>query len=459
MSAVTSARVRDSAPQDRPGGPRPGETLRPVLWRLHFLGGFLMAPVLVSLALTGIAFAWNPQLESAIYGRALGAVSGAPERPLAEQVRAATATLEGYEVTAIVPAAPGSPQGEETTAVTMRPPDPETGRFGQQVGLTTVYVDPGSARVTGKIVEVQRPDEWIRNLHSNWRVGQGSWAEPFTELAASWALVSLLSGVYLWWPRGGGWRAVPPRRRSRGRRRWRDLHTALGLVLLVPLLAMVGTGLTWTNFAGKWVDVAQSRLAAAPPVLDTDLPAARENPAPSSWAGLDRVATTARENGLSAPIELTPPAARSAAWEATSLDSRWPVRQTQLAIAPATGRVIDRVGWDDQPLLAKATTLGILFHQAELFGLANQIGLTVLAVGLLAMIVAGYRMWWARRPAGGLGAPPKVRPLLRSVPVPLLAGFAALMVLLPVLGVSVVVFLLGERVVGFVRRRAAARVG
>lgn len=60
-----------------------------------------------------------------------------------------------------------------------------------------------------------------------------------------------------------------------------------------------------------------------------------------------------------------------------------------------------------------------------------------------------------RRPPGGLGAPQKVGPLLRTVLVPLLVGFAVLMVLLPMLGVSFVAYLVVERVVAFVRRRRA----
>jgi uncharacterized iron-regulated membrane protein len=73
-------------------------------------------------------------------------------------------------------------------------------------------------------------------------------------------------------------------------------------------------------------------------------------------------------------------------------------------------------------LLAKATTLGIASHEAQLFGLANQIALTALTAGLIMLIVAGYRMWWLRRPAGGLGAPPRLGPLLRRAPITLLIG-------------------------------------
>ncbi len=53
-------------------------------------------------------------------------------------------------------------------------------------------------------------------------------------------------------------------------------------------------------------------------------------------------------------------------------------------------------------------------------------------------------MWWRRRPVGELGAPPGAGPLLRTVPVPLLIGFGLLM-LLPLLGASFLIYLAVER--------------
>ncbi|MDR7304191.1 putative iron-regulated membrane protein [Haloactinomyces albus] len=77
--------------------------------------------------------------------------------------------------------------------------------------------------------------------------------------------------------------------------------------------------------------------------------------------------------------------------------------------------------WSDYALLAKATTLGIAHHEADLFGPANRIGLTLLALALIALVLAGYRMWWLRRPAGAPDTRPTMGPLLRTVPLPLVA--------------------------------------
>lgn len=436
-----------------PGQPPPARrrarALRPVLWRLHFLGGFLAAPVVVSLALTGILFAWNPQIESTLHGEALAAQATGQPLPLADQVAAARAEHPGWSLSTVTPAAePGT-----TTGVTLAPPGAGGGEFGPSEQAVAVYVDPASAAVTGSIAESSRPSEWLRSLHSSWQLGPV--AEPLTELAASWVLVSLLTGLYLWWPRGRrGWaRVLRPGPRN-GRQRWRELHTRLGVLISVLLLGMVGTGLTWTNYAGAWLDALRAGVSSGTPTVSTELAGA--GAASAGTGEVDVVAAAAARAGITGPMEITPPDRSGQAWTAAALDDRWPIDATTVAVDPGTGRVLDRVDWADYPLLAKATTIGIDFHQATLFGPANQILLTVLAVALVGLIAAGYRMWWLRRPEGGLGAPPKVGPLLRTVPVPLLVGFAAMMVALPTLGVSFVVYLLVERIVHRVRSPAPA---
>ncbi|MGH3975290.1 MAG: PepSY domain-containing protein, partial [Pseudonocardiaceae bacterium] len=145
------------------------------------------------------------------------------------------------------------------------------------------------------------------------------------------------------------------------------------------------------------------------------------------------------------------------AWTVARQDSRWPVELATVAVDPATGMIVDRVNWMDYPMLAKATTLGIAFHQAELFGFANQIGLTALATGLIMLIVAGYRMWWLHRPAGGLGAAPRLGSLLRRAPITLLMGFVLLLIFLPTLGVAFLLFLAVEQIVRAIRGRKDAR--
>ena len=438
-------------------------SLRPVLWRLHFLTGFLAGPILVWLCLTGILFAWNPQIESRLYRDALTAPAEGVARPLSEQVATVGAAYPSDDVVEVKPA--GRPRA--TTAVVLRPRGVTGDGVGPAPGMFTVYVDPGTGTITGRIVESRRPDEWLRNLHSNFRLGTG--AGTLTELAASLILVSLLTGLCLWWPqtRRGLRRAVLPRLRGLrgGRRRvWRDFHAAVGVLTVGAVVVLVVTGLTWTEYAGRWVDVARDTVLQDGRTLRTDLAAHHAgHGATTGGAGepvrlgdVDRVAAAAARLGVPPPQVIALPDGPDRAWTVTHVDLRWPVREFSVAIDPHSGDVTDRVAFSEQPLLDRATTLGIRFHQAELFGPANQIGLTLLTLAVLVLMISGYVMWWRRRPEGGLGVPPKAGPLLRTVPPVQLVAFGALLVLLPTLGVAFVIYLLAERLVRARAGRTAA---
>ncbi len=70
---------------------------------------------------------------------------------------------------------------------------------------------------------------------------RGSW---LVELAASWAIVMVVTGLYLWWPRGRGLAGVVwPRRRSL----LRDLHAVTGFWVAGLALVLLLTGLPWAD--------------------------------------------------------------------------------------------------------------------------------------------------------------------------------------------------------------------
>jgi uncharacterized iron-regulated membrane protein len=101
----------------------------------------------------------------------------------------------------------------------------------------------------------------------------------------------------------------------------------------------------------------------------------------------------------------------------------------------------------------------------QLFGLANQLVLAALALGLITVIVWGYRMWWQRRPTRAgrralAGAPPArgawqqlpTWTIVAGVPVVFAVGW-----FVPLFGIPLVAFLLIDVIVGAVRGRRANR--
>jgi uncharacterized iron-regulated membrane protein len=64
---------------------------------------------------------------------------------------------------------------------------------------------------------------------------------------------------------------------------------------------------------------------------------------------------------------------------------------------------------------AKLTRWGIDTHMGTMWGLPNQILLFITALGIAAMVVFGYVMWWKRRPTGKrVGKAPATGALVRA---------------------------------------------
>ena len=453
-------------------------SLWPLLARLHFYAGVLVAPFLVVAAVTGIAYALTPQIESLVYGDELHVSSTAGSiQPIDAQVRAARAAHpEGTLAAVNLPAGP-----EDTTAVVLNVPG--LGEDNQR----TVYVDPYSAKVTGALTtwyDSTPVTTWLDALHRNLHLGETG--RLYSELAAAWLWIIAGGGLVMWLFRGRAYRSgrkrhavLPDLSAARGVRRTRGWHAGTGVWLVVGLFFLSATGLTWSAHAGSRFEMVLDGLDAHRADLDTSLPDGASAPAAAPHHGgapaaetadvdpadVATVLTTARAAGLDGPVAIAVPAEAGTAWTATQIDDVWPVRKDEVAVDVDTEKVTARNNWSDAPLLAKLTRYGVLAHMGTLFGPVNEILLIALAAGLLCVIVWGYRMWWQRRPTRAgrsrpFGTPP-ARGSWRRVPSTGLAiGVVVTLGLcwaLPVFGWSLLAFLLGDLFVGeFHRQRDAA---
>ena len=122
--------------------------------------------------------------------------------------------------------------------------------------------------------------------------------------------------------------------------------------------------------------------------------------------------------------------------------------RTFLHLDQYSGEVLADVRFDDLGALAQFSLWGIIAHEGQLFGLLNQVLGTLTAGGVVLLAVSGLVMWWKRRPAARLGAPVASRALPRSV----IWSTAGLAMLLPLLGLSLGVLLVLDRVLALRRR-------
>ena len=83
----------------------------------------------------------------------------------------------------------------------------------------------------------------------------GNRGSAVVELAASWAIIMIVTGLYLWWPRKaktlGG--IVYPRLGGGSRMFWRDLHGVTGFWISGLALFLLFSGLPWAKFWGDYL--------------------------------------------------------------------------------------------------------------------------------------------------------------------------------------------------------------
>ncbi|GIF98314.1 PepSY-associated TM helix domain-containing protein [Catellatospora citrea] len=480
-----AAAAAPNAAAARPDRSRGG--LRAALLRLHFYAGVFVAPFLLLAALTGLAYTLTPQLDRLAYGNLLTVdrVAGEP-RPLAAQVAVARAAYpEGTIASVITPPGP-----EDTTRLVLSLPE-----LGDR--QRTVYVDPYTAEVKGELTTTWGATPlttWLDDLHRNLHLGEVG--RLYSEAAASWLWVIAAGGVALWLgrvrkPRSGSVRRfLLPERSARGVRRTRGLHATLGVWLAVGLFFLSATGLTWSAHAGGRFGQLLDAVGGRAPELDTELPgtaAGRGRPGhtfpplttlPDAASGdghighgaatrgvdgdpatFDAVLAIARDDGLTGSVVLTPPDGADRAWTVAQDDDTWPVRYDRVAVDAAAGEVTARSRWADYPVPAKLSRLGVQAHKGVLFGAVNRIVLAAVASGLVVVILWGYRMWWQRRPrradrTAAFGRAP-ARGAWRQLPRPLLVlgvpAIAAIGWALPVLGITLLGFLVADAVVGLAK--------
>ena len=422
-----------------------------LLRRLHFSIGLFVGPFIFIAALTGALYVATPQLESALWRDALTAETGGEPHSLAEQIAAARATAGAHSALyAVRPA----PEKGETTRVMFR--DPASGESESRA----IFVDPQTLAVKGDMTVYGTSGAlplrmWIDELHRALLLGDAG--RLYSELAASWMWVAACGGIALWWM------TRPGRRINNRQQKNRRLHVTLGWLLLAGMLLFSATGLTWSQWAGGNVDKLRAALNWLTPQVNTRLDGGLAAADPHAEhrgghagmvmpsAGLtqyDEVLRLARRSGIAAEkVEIRPPKGAGYAWTVTEVDRRWPTRVDAVAIDAERMQVTDRTRFADFPLMAKLTRWGVDFHMGVLFGLPNQLLLIAFGLALCAMIAVGYRLWWLRRPPAAAGNP--LQTLTRSWlalsawgRAGTLAIAALLGLALPVMGVSLLAFLL-----------------
>jgi len=425
------------------------------VWRWHFYAGLFCIPFVIWLACTGTVFLIHPQIQRWI------------DRPF-EHLTINHPESVDAQVKAALRAVPG------TMLHYYQLPEDDSSASQVVVGKSDkeyrVYVQPQTLQILKVDNEDKRLMNLVFRLHGELLIGNaGSY---IVELAASWAVIMIVTGLVLWWPRNakglGG--VLYPRLRAGGRVFWRDIHSVTGVYISALVLFQLFTGLPWAKSWGAYLKLIRhtasgiavqqdwttisSEEKAARLAMNGGMDAGSEHThtnhmmamtmGPNAYANIDKMVATVAPLHLAFPVQIAPPIGISGNWTAKS-DARDRPLRVNLVMNGKTGAILSRKDFSTRPWLDRVLGTAIAIHEGQHFGLLNQLLGLFMAVGIVMLSISGVVMWWRRRPEGALGAPPPLRQVRFSFG--LLTAMVAFGVYFPLLGGSMILVGLVERLI------------
>jgi uncharacterized iron-regulated membrane protein len=437
-----------------------------VLWRWHFYAGIFAIPFVIILAITGAIYLFKPQIDelsSAPY-RNLPILPILPVLPVLPAL-GTPATADAQVATALS-AVPGStltayqlPRERSDAATILVQKNNETLR---------VYVHPHTLQVLAVKPDVHPLLRYAHAIHGELLLGK--FGSILVELAACWAIVLVLTGVYLWCPRNAKGLAgiLYPRLSFKGRLFWRDLHSVTGIWISFFVLFLLISGLPWALVWGNAFNQVRELTGTTATSQDWAIsghhhPEAANKPTAvlvdannAVKLPLDTILKNAEQLHFAHPVLIRPPIGGSGAaaqpWIKQSAIN-WTVSSTSAnrtlnadaELDPYTGALLSKSDFSQKHIIDRAVGIGISAHEGQLFGWLNQLIGLLTAMGLVLISITGFVMWRKRAPNNLLGAPPKIPDAKLGIGFVLIIGIAAL--LLPVLGMSLIALALLELLV------------
>ncbi|GAB3647283.1 PepSY domain-containing protein [Echinicola sediminis] len=393
------------------------------IWKWHFIGGLISLPVILILAITGTIYLFKEDYEQPIKEKLLS-VSALGE-PLSYQ-RQWEIAKENWDRKPNAMELPAS-QTEATAFV--------SGMFSHKSSL---FVDPYSGKVNGTFQLDQSDMHQVRKLHGE--LLMGGFGTKIVELTASWMVVLILTGLFVFWPRGRGWRGFFTIR-TKGNKRifYRDLHAVTGFWFSILLLLILAGGLPWTDVFGSGYQWVQKQT-------DTGFPAAWQGRSINSEVkgqplSLDDMVNEAEKLQLKGQVSIGLPKDEKGVYTISNQTSDVD-KMVVYHFDQYSGELLYHGTWDDIGVLMKSRLWVMAFHQGE-FGWWNWMLVLLTALALVVMSLSAIISYVKRKKKGEWGIPdiPQNFSLGKGIAVLVIV----LGLLLPLFGMNLILIYLFEK--------------
>jgi uncharacterized iron-regulated membrane protein len=409
-----------------------GDRLYRVVWRWHFYAGMIIAPALIVVSATGALYIFKDELEAVLHPGVTYVEPAAERATYEQQLAAARAAVPPTYRIGLMQVFT-NPKRATTLAMAG-----EKFQYG--------YVDPYRGHYLGSI-EAGGFFDIVLKLHRN--LFLGTTGRIVVELTTCWSIVLAATGIYLWWPHKANqvWGVWLPRLRQKPYVVLRDLHSVGGMYVAVVAIVISLTGLIYTYFWGSGFQYAAQKTEAydmfSKSMPSKCAPEAKDLP-------IDRIVEIAQQKMPGNTLTVWFPRIPNGVYLVTANNDRGPQVNEILFIDRASGEILEDRYNSQTKTIYWLGTWNYPLHVGTIWGTPSKILWLVTCIILMTLPVTGIWMWWQRRPTGRLGLPHRVD---TRRPRWLVATIIATSILLPALGLSVGVLLVGEQLVARFRNK------
>lgn len=355
------------------------EELNKWLWKWHFIAGLISLPFVLVLSVTGLIYLFKDDFEASKHKHITEVVAEGNPISFQEQWDLANKKAVKKPASMIIPIS-----GNQATEFI-------SGRFDEK---TSFYVDPYQGKSSGEIISKNTDMFKVRKLHGE--LLMGNWGTKIVELIASWMIVLIITGLYVWWPAGKGKLRgfIIPRINNGKRTFFRDLHAVSGFWLSILLLIVLAGGLPWTDVFGsnfKWLQDATNTGY------------------PSTWNGkqlcsgaigkpltLDQMVIIAKEQSLPGTVTIDFPKNPKGTFSVSNELFSDLQEQKMIHFDQYTGKQLLKQDWGDVGFLMRGRMWVMAFHQGQ-FGKWNWLLMIFIASVLTIMSVSAIVSYLLRK--------------------------------------------------------------
>ena len=350
--------------------------MRRLLFNLHLYVSLMTAVFALILAVTGSIIAFEPELDHLFHWRRSYVTASPPALSLAELGARASSVFPGEPVRAY----------EFSTS-----PD-----LSYQLRFRSgiVFVNPYTGVVLGTQTGPDRRPSFCERSH---RIHVSLMTSAGAEVGGtvlSWATLGVaflaFSGLYLWWPL----KRVRLNGGTGGRRFWRDLHNATGILSMPFILALASTGVV-IGFNETAASVLFRITGFRPPAVTSAPPTVVATRTISPDAAID-IARTALPGA--APFDLTVPAPRGNYQIRMRFpEDRTPGGRSHVVVDQYSGQVLHVQSSRTAPAATRMLNLNRAIHTGDVLGLPSKVVMALACMTLMVQVSSGGVMWWKRR--------------------------------------------------------------